>query len=63
MFPHNLDSVEEDISKKRFEETQTELIEKPKNRFVGQLTNTLIAGIIAVGVLFLFLWIIDEIRY
>lgn len=62
MFPKNLDSVEEDISKRRLEETQMQLLEKPRKGF-WKLGSTLIAGIIIVGVFMLFLWIMDKIRY
>lgn len=61
-FPKNLDSVEEDISKRRFEETQKQLVGKPRKGF-WQLSSTLIAGIIVVGVFILFLWILQKIRY
>ncbi|MFC3746207.1 hypothetical protein [Paenibacillus sp. GCM10012306] len=63
MFPKNLNSVEEDHSKKRMDETQIELLKKPKKGVLRQLTNTLLAAILVVGVLFLFLWIMDTIRY
>ncbi|GIO37606.1 hypothetical protein [Paenibacillus antibioticophila] len=62
MFPKNLNSIEEDISKKRLEETQKQLLEKPRKRF-WQLSSTLIAGIIIVGAFILFLWIMQKIRY
>ncbi|WMT39684.1 hypothetical protein RE628_20100 [Paenibacillus sp. D2_2] len=63
MFPKSLDSVEEDIAKKRLEETQIELLEKPRDSFFWKLSSTLIAGIMVLGVFFLFLWIMHKIRY
>lgn len=63
MFPKNLDSVEEDLVKKKLEETQRERLEKPNKSLFWQLSNTLIAGVILIALLILFLWIINKFRY
>jgi hypothetical protein len=63
VFPENMNSVNEDVSKRHFEGIQKELIEKPKKSFFRYLTSTLIAGIALAFVFLLFLWLMNGIRY
>ncbi|OAB47171.1 hypothetical protein [Paenibacillus antarcticus] len=62
MFQENLNSVNEDVSKRHFEEKQQELIEKPRKNYFGNLTSTLIAAVTIVVLFFLFLWLMNVIR-
>jgi len=60
MFHENLDSVREDISKRKLEEKVYEVSDSKKG-FIWNSVNVLIAAVLVLGVFFLFLWLVGGI--
>lgn len=63
MFPENLDSIKEDVSKRQLEEKKNEIKNISQKKASHHLINGLIVTIAVLGVFFLFLWIMNSIRY